>query len=109
MAVKFETVKAGDILYDCHREKMGNTTMSALGVWRVRVVSVDATGAVVSWNTNPARRVSPSYFTSLRRFPPEWIYQHFRGYRCNMCHRHRDEGHSDTCTHPKAVRARSAP
>lgn len=73
MAVKFETIKAGDVLYDVHREKMGNTTMSAWGWWRVRVISIDHEKRVakVSWNTNPPQVKGPSYFARLRRSIPK--------------------------------------
>ena len=57
MAIKFEKIAPGMVLLDIHREKMGNTTMSELGLWKVRVISVDpaARTAVVSWNGNPAK------------------------------------------------------
>ncbi len=48
MAVVFECVKAGDILWDCHYE-MGQ--------------------AVVSWNHNEPRTVGSWYFKKLRRAP----------------------------------------
>jgi hypothetical protein len=54
MSIKFEKIKPGMVLYDRHRERMGNTTMSSIGEWRVRILSVDAEKrtAVVSWNGN---------------------------------------------------------
>jgi len=57
MAIKFEKIEPGMILLDIHREKMGNTTMSAWGLWKVKVISVDRAKriAVVSWNSNPAQ------------------------------------------------------
>ena len=57
MAVKFEKIEPGMVLLDIHREKMGNTTMSAWGLWKVKVISVDRAKriAVVSWNSNPAQ------------------------------------------------------
>ena len=57
MAVKFEKIEPGMTLLDIHREKMGNTTMSAWGLWKVQVISVDRAKrtAVVSWNSNPAQ------------------------------------------------------
>jgi hypothetical protein len=56
MAIKFDKIEPGMVLLDIHREKMGNTTMSEWGLWKVKVISVDraARTAVVSWNTNPA-------------------------------------------------------
>jgi hypothetical protein len=57
MAIKFQKITAGMTLLDIHREKMGNTTMSEWGLWKVSVISVDPEKrtAVVSWNGNPHR------------------------------------------------------
>jgi hypothetical protein len=54
VAIKFEKIKAGDVLYDVHSYRMGNTTLRSLGCWEVRVISVDPQlrNAVVSWNSN---------------------------------------------------------
>lgn len=54
MAIKFEKIKAGMVLYDRHRERAGNTTMTRLGEWPVEIISVDPERrtAQVSWNTN---------------------------------------------------------
>jgi hypothetical protein len=67
--VAFNTIKAGDRLYDCHRYKMGNTTMSKMGCWDVVVIEVDAEKrrANVSWNGNAARWVPERYIRKLRR------------------------------------------
>lgn len=55
--MKLEKMQPGMVLWDRHRTKMGNTTMSRMGEWPVRIVSVDLErgGAMVSWNNNPAR------------------------------------------------------
>jgi len=70
---KFHTVKAGDVLWDVHREKMGNTTMSRLGAWQVRVISIDYENetAMCSWNTNPPRLYFKRGIERLRRTKPE--------------------------------------
>jgi hypothetical protein len=54
MAIKFEKIEPGMRLMDIHRERMGNTTMSAWGRWDVVIVSVDRDKrtAVVRWNGN---------------------------------------------------------
>lgn len=59
MAIKFERVKAGDIIYDRHRSKMGNTTMTQLAEWSVEVreINTERRMALVSWNYNPAKWV----------------------------------------------------
>ena len=68
MAIKFDKIEPGMELLDIHREKMGNTTMSEWGLWKVKILSVDQTTrtAVVSWNNNRAetwgeRRLSRLY------------------------------------------------
>ena len=55
--MKFEKLKPGMVVYDVHRHKMGNTTMSTVGVWTVRIESVDheAKRVVASWNGNRAK------------------------------------------------------
>lgn len=72
MAIKFEKIKAGMTLYDRHRHRMGNTTLSDLGEWKVRVLEVDphARKALVSWNNNfpawwPGHRLSLLYSWSM--------------------------------------------
>lgn len=67
----FNTIKPGDVLYDCRSVRMGNTTMRTLSTWRVVVSEVDATKrmALVSWNGNKAVWWSERRLKSLRRSP----------------------------------------
>lgn len=55
MAVSFDKLKPGMRLLDIHRYRMGNTTMTKLGLWYVEVISVDTEKrtAVCRWNNNP--------------------------------------------------------
>jgi hypothetical protein len=55
--VAITALKPGDVVYDVRRVKAGNTTMSRLDWWTVRVIEVDAAAGrvVASWNGNPAR------------------------------------------------------
>ena len=71
MAIKFESVKAGYVLYECHKYRMGNTKMSKMGSWTVRVISVDyeKKTAVCSWNGNEARTYPASAIRRWRRTP----------------------------------------
>lgn len=71
--IKFELIKAGDVLYDVHREKMGNTNMSRLGCWEVKIESVDPAtrSAMVRWNWNQPERWHASQLRKLRRSPPK--------------------------------------
>jgi len=110
MSVSFDTLKPGDVLYDCHRHKLGNTTMSVMGVWKVYVkeVNLSERTALVSWNGNPAKVVFQGYFrqTTIRKFPPEWSTQDLGGPTCYMCHAKKHEGHAPNCTHPKAKKSK---
>lgn len=71
MAVKFHTVKAGDVLYDYHSEFAGNTTARRWGNWKVEVISIDheAGFAVVRWNGNPESKWYRRKVERLRRKP----------------------------------------
>jgi hypothetical protein len=76
MAIKFDKVTPGMRLCDVRRYKMGNTRMSALGLWHVDIVSVDATGAMVRWNGNPVewwgrQRIQRLYLKP----PPAYVRQ----------------------------------
>ena len=72
---KFHTVKAGDILYDVHRERMGNTTMSRLGCWTVEVIDIDHEEgrATVRWNGNRPQTYFVRQIERLRRSIPKKI------------------------------------
>lgn len=54
MAIKFHKIKPGMTLLDIHSERAGNTTMRRIGLWEVRILSVNEKNesAVVSWNNN---------------------------------------------------------
>jgi hypothetical protein len=106
--MKIESLKPGDIVYDCHRQKMGNTTMSRMAVFRAKIISVDVEHekAVVSWNGNSPTNMYGGQIRRLRKSPPEWIYEPFSGTKCHMCRRTFEEGHHTECSHPKAVAAR---
>lgn len=52
--MKLEKLTPGMVVYDVHSTRMGNTTMTSLGTWTVKIVSVDqeARSCVASWNGN---------------------------------------------------------
>jgi hypothetical protein len=111
MAVKFETIKAGDTLYDCSTYGVGNTTMRAMGCWVIRVILVNTSerNATITWNGNPQQVKTERYFnqSSIRRFPPEWVKHPLDKATCRVCHRTKSQGHTDDCAHPKAVKERN--
>jgi hypothetical protein len=69
--VAFNTVKAGDKLYDAGTYRMGNTTRRAIGNWEVRILEVDVDGQRVfaSWNGNKARWFPERTVKAWRRTP----------------------------------------
>lgn len=66
-------LKPGDVLFDAHRYKMGNTTSTTMGIWEVRVIEVHETHIVASWNGNRAEYMSESTVKKLRVSKPELI------------------------------------
>lgn len=80
MKIEFDTLKVGEVLFDVHRQKMGNTTMSQLGWWTVKVVSLHPSDdpktpwnwhAMCSWNGNAPRLYTRSMLQRLRRKLPK--------------------------------------
>lgn len=71
MAVRFDKVEPEMELLDIHSYRMGNSSMRRLGLWCVRVISVDkeARTAMCSWNSNPARRYTERDFKRLHLQP----------------------------------------
>jgi len=78
--MKFERIKVGDILYDVHSERLGNTTIRSVGVWRVKILEVHEDHAIVSWNGNSPQRYSRKQIARLRAKEPTLIKCGF-GYR----------------------------
>lgn len=76
MAIKFDKVKAGDVLYDVHRVRMGNTRTARLGCWTVKILEIDpdGAGAWVSWNGNSRERWTRRKIESLRRTPKPEVW-----------------------------------
>lgn len=73
MMVAWNTVKAGDYLYQVKSQRMGNTTMRRKAVFGVQIVSIDheAGRAVVRWNGNAERTWRRHDIELLRRSKPK--------------------------------------
>lgn len=70
MAVKFDTVKAGDVLYSVYRVSVGNTTRSLPTSVPVVVKSIDADGCGATATANGrTRHYSRAQIERLRRSP----------------------------------------
>lgn len=65
--MKFEKLQPDLVVYDVGHHKMGNTSLTTVGVWDVRIVSVDADSrsCMASWNGNPPKRF---YEHSIRKW-----------------------------------------
>jgi len=68
----FSKLRPGDVLWDCRRTKMGNTTMSQMSSWPVKIVSMDVERqtAMASWNSNAPRLYTARQLEKLRRSKP---------------------------------------
>jgi len=101
---KITSIQEGDVLFDCHTYRMGNTTMRAMGCWDVVIKSIDLLKktARVSWNGNPEQTYYEHNIERLRRHPPEWLRDPLNGSFCHCCGAKKEDGHRDGCKHPKA-------
>lgn len=71
MAVRYETIKPEDVLYQKKRIRQGNTTMKKDIVYTVQVVTVDEFAADVIWNGCNKGRWSRSAMERLFRKNPK--------------------------------------
>lgn len=76
MPVDPNTVKVGDYLYDCHMQRCGNTEVSAMACWGVRILAIEPKteacpyrSFTVSWNGNKPQRYTDSQIHRLRKAP----------------------------------------
>ena len=106
--IKIQSLKPGDVLYDVHSERAGNTTLRREGVWECYVRAVDPNGkwVEISRNGNPARRFA-TVPKEYKRAPKEWVRSELFGARsCYFCGNSEPEGHTADCEHPRAIAAR---
>ena len=71
-------IKPGDVLYDAHSERAGNTTISRQCEWEVHVTEVHDDHAMCSWNGNPPRRYDAHALKRLRVSPAKKLNGHLR-------------------------------
>lgn len=73
--MKIEKLQPGMTVYDVHRHKLGNTTISSVGVWEVVIVSVDTEyqSVVARWNGNKERTYYRNTWSKWRANRPMLI------------------------------------
>ena len=73
--MKIEKLQPGMVVYDVGRTKMGNTTMSTVSVWSVRIVSIDveARTVVASWNNNQNETFRERAWSKWRLKQPQLV------------------------------------
>lgn len=81
--MKFEKLKPGMIVYDVGRTKMGNTTMTTVSVWTVRIIEVDTEHrrVLASWNGNKAKHFYERETSKWREKEPMLIRSKIGYYR----------------------------
>ena len=72
--VSILTVKAGDRLWDCHKRRIGNTTIKKMSCWTVDVIEVNITAngdgyILASWNGNAPEKMYARNIARFRRTP----------------------------------------
>jgi hypothetical protein len=67
--VAYNTINVGDTLFDCHTVKMGNTTMSRMACFSVKIIELhpESKSATVSWNGNAPKKFYTRQLEKLRR------------------------------------------
>lgn len=73
MAVKFEKVQVGDVLWSKSRGRMGNTTVMTTRWHAVQILAIDSEKetARVSWNGNPTETYYRKQVERLYRNKPK--------------------------------------
>ena len=67
-----DKVKVGDRLWDCRKQRMGNTTIHQMCAWNVVILEVpeDRLLFKVSWNHNSPKRIGRWAISKLKATPP---------------------------------------
>ncbi len=94
--IKIENIKPGQVVWDCHRYKAGNTTARTWGNWSVHVIEVHDRFVVAKWNGNPPEK----YYARAGKFP--WFKEKPVLVKSGWFHR------KETAAEKKARKAESA-
>lgn len=73
--MKIENMQPGQQVWSVQRHKMGNTTITTVSLYPVRIVSVDLKDRTVtaSWNSNPQRVYREADAKKWRKDKPETV------------------------------------
>lgn len=73
--MKLEKMQPGQVVYDVHSHKMGNTTINTVGVWSVKIISINLEKQTVqaSWNSNAERTYYHNSWSKWRGKKPVLI------------------------------------
>ena len=71
----FDKLKPGTVVWDVQRRKMGNTTISTVCVYAVRVYDSDPEKQTVmaSWNSNPIEKFHKGTWSKWRLKEPKTV------------------------------------
>ncbi len=68
--VAITALKEGDLLWEGHRTRSAQSSMSRMSWYQIKIVSVHADHVMASWNCNPVRRYNASSVKRWRRTKP---------------------------------------
>lgn len=68
--MKLSSLKPGMIVWDVGRQRMGNTTMSTVCVWQVKILTVEPDAVMANWNGNAYKRYTQREISRWRAKEP---------------------------------------
>jgi hypothetical protein len=84
--VKIEQLAPGQIVYDVHSHRMGNTTLRSWGVWRIRIhaIAEDKSFVEASWNGNRVEKYYPRDVERWKKNEPRLVSTGMMGQQRRM-------------------------
>lgn len=71
--MKLSSLKPGDIVFDVQKTKMGNTTLKTISVYRVKIIEVNDSHVVASWNGNTPKKFGEMAVSKWKKKEPVTI------------------------------------
>lgn len=74
--MKITNIKPGDTVYDLQRHKMGNTTISTLSCYEIKIYEVDHYNGwvVASWNNNSKKKYHTGSISRWKKNKPVMVH-----------------------------------